>query len=55
MESLHRICRNLGMTLEQLLKDKRDAILRIAAKRGAYNGASVRVRCSRRSRGGQRY
>jgi uncharacterized protein len=25
------------MTLEQLLKDKRDAILRIAAKRGAYN------------------
>jgi predicted nucleotidyltransferase len=25
------------MTLEQLLKDKRDAILCIAAKRGAYN------------------
>jgi uncharacterized protein len=25
------------MTLEQLLKDKRDAILRIAAQRGAYN------------------
>jgi uncharacterized protein len=25
------------MTLEQLLKDKRDAILRIAAKCGAYN------------------
>jgi uncharacterized protein len=25
------------MTLEQFLKDQRDAILRIAAKRGAYN------------------